>query len=132
MSGHLHDYGLSVRLEDAETGKVIARVRGERDAQGHVLGVERKRFIFRTKRLRAAHRYRVVGEYENPTGHPIPNGAMAHIVALFLPDNVARWPAIDPRNPDYQLDLAALPERVVFAEAAGLRAAAGAAARSRR
>src|SRR5690606_13490141 len=39
--GHLHDFGVQVRLEDVETGKVIARVKAERQPDGKVSGVSR-------------------------------------------------------------------------------------------
>ncbi|HSB55715.1 MAG TPA: hypothetical protein VLD58_15245, partial [Gemmatimonadales bacterium] len=39
--GHLHDYGVGVRLEDVATGKVIARVEAVRSKEGKVSGVSR-------------------------------------------------------------------------------------------
>ena len=42
VGGHLHDYGVRVRLEDAETGKEIAEVTATRDSAGHVSKVESK------------------------------------------------------------------------------------------
>ncbi len=41
-SGHLHDYGEWVRLEDVETGEVLIEVTGELDEKGKTHGVERK------------------------------------------------------------------------------------------
>jgi hypothetical protein len=64
-------------------------------------------------KLKAKHRYRVVGEYDNPTGEMRVKGAMAHMVGLFVPDDMKRWPAIDPRDPTYQRDLASLQVRGV-------------------
>ena len=40
----MHDYGVGVRLEDAETGKVIARVVATRDPKGKVIKISRKLF----------------------------------------------------------------------------------------
>ena len=62
-------------------------------------------------KLKANHRYRVVGVYDNPTGETLVKGAMAHMVGLFAPDDMGKWPAIDPSNPDYQRDLASLQVR---------------------
>ncbi|MBK8004114.1 MAG: hypothetical protein IPK12_09290 [Gemmatimonadetes bacterium] len=109
-SGHLHDYGVSVRLEDVETGKVVARVTATRDRQGKVSKVSRSLPGLRGAgvRLKANHRYRVVGTYDNPTGETLVNGAMAHIAALFAPDNVKDWPAVDLADPTFQTDLASL------------------------
>jgi hypothetical protein len=110
VGGHLHDYGVRVRLEDAESGRVLATVNATRDKNGRVTKVGRKLFGVSGAglRLREGHRYRVIGEYDNPTGEMIHNGAMAHMVGLFAPDNLAKWPAIDPADATYQKDLASL------------------------
>jgi hypothetical protein len=110
VGGHMHDYGLRVRLEDAETGKVLTQVTAERTSEGKLIKVSRKLFGVSGKglRLKANHRYRVVGEYDNPTGETRVKGAMASMVGLFVPDDIKRWPAINPRDPIYQRDLASL------------------------
>lgn len=113
-SGHMHDYGVGVRLEDAATGRVLFSLAGDRDAEGKLRGIEqkvfRKWFGLRDARIRleAGTRYRVVGAYDNPTGKVIPSGAMAHIVGLFAPEDIAKWPALDPNDPELLRDLAVL------------------------
>jgi hypothetical protein len=62
-------------------------------------------------KLKGNHRYRVVGEYDNPTGRTLIKGAMAHMAGLFSPDDMSKWPSIDEGNPAYQRDLAALQGR---------------------
>ncbi len=113
VGGHLHDYGVRVRLEDAESGKEIAQVTATRDSAGHVSKVSRKLYGVTGEglKLKANHRYRVVGEYDNPTGETLVKGAMAHMVGLFVPDDMAKWPAINPADPTYQRDLASLQVR---------------------
>jgi len=113
VGGHLHDYGVRVRLEDAETGKVLTTVTATRDSAGHVTKVSRKLFGVSGEglRLKEGHRYRVVGEYDNPTDVTQVRGAMAHMSGIFTPDDMSKWPAIDPSNPDYQRDLASLQVR---------------------
>ena len=59
-------------------------------------------------KLKGDHRYRVVGEYENPTGHTLIRAAMAHMSGLFAPEDMSDWPKIDPSNPDYRRDLVSL------------------------
>ena len=110
VGGHMHDLGYEVRLEDAESDKVIAVVKAERDEDGRVLGMERSLFGVsgRGKKLEADHRYRVVGVYDNPMDMTIDLGAMAHMVGLFVPDDMKKWPAVDPADPEYQKDLASL------------------------
>jgi hypothetical protein len=114
-SGHLHDYGAELRLEEVETGRVLTRLRPRVDAAGRVTAIEQK--IFRSffklvdarLRLYAGVRYRVVGVYDNPTGRTIPDGGMAHGVGLFVPDDLAGWPELDRQSDTYRVDVAALP-----------------------
>jgi hypothetical protein len=109
VSGHLHDYGLLVRLEDAESGKELVAVPARRDSTGKVLGMPRRLLAIRGEgiRIKAGHRYRVVGVYENTTRDTL-YGAMAHMVGLFAPDDMRRWPAIDPADTSYRKDVADL------------------------
>jgi hypothetical protein len=113
VGGHMHDYGVGVRLEDMESGKVLTRVAAKRQPDGKLLGMQRRLFGVSGAglKLKANHRYRVVGEYDNPTGETLVKGAMAHMVGLFVPDDMAGWPAIDPTNADFQRDLASLDVR---------------------
>jgi hypothetical protein len=113
VGGHMHDYGSRVRLVDAETGKVLTQVTAERDAKGKLVKMSRKLFGVSGSglRLKAKHRYRVVGEYDNPTGKLRVKGAMASMVGLFVPDDMTRWPVADPQDPTYQRDLASLEDR---------------------
>ena len=110
VGGHLHDYGTSVRLEDAESGKVLTSVLATRTAEGKVVRIGRRLFGVTGAglTLKPNHRYRVVGNYDNPTGKLIPQGAMAHMVGLFVPDDLAKWPAINPSDPTFQKDMASL------------------------
>src|SRR3989449_4784229 len=104
--GHLHDYGVSVRLEEAATGKRILNIEARRDSSGRLLGMPRKLLALRGEglRLKAGQRYRVVAGDGNPTAHNIP-GALGIIRGLVVPDDLRRWPAIDVTNADYRLDL---------------------------
>lgn len=115
VSGHLHDHGRYVRLEDAETDEVLVELEARRDRQGHVEEVETRAFRkwlglrWDPLRLERGHPYRVVGVYDSPLQDIVPNGAMAHIVGIFAPDDMAQWPALDMMNDTIRLDVAALP-----------------------
>ncbi|MGH7526574.1 MAG: hypothetical protein ACREMX_07700 [Gemmatimonadales bacterium] len=113
VGGHMHDYGVRVRLEDAETGKTLTKVEATRDSAGKLKKMSRRLFGVTGDglRLKANHKYRVVGEYDNPTGETLVKGAMASMVGLFAPDDMSQWPAIDPASPDYQRDMASLQVR---------------------
>ena len=121
VGGHLHDYGARVRLEDAESGKVLAKVEATRDSAGKVSKVSRKLFGVSGEglKLKENHRYRVVAEYDNPTGETLVRGAMAHMSGLFAPEDMSKWPKIDESNPDYQRDLASLQARGSAGESHG-------------
>jgi hypothetical protein len=121
VGGHLHDYGVDVRLVDAENGKELTRVVAKRDSTGRVLGVSRKLFGITGEglKLKGGHRYRVIGDYDNPTGKMIPMGAMAHMVGLFVPDDISLWPKVDPRDPTIQKDLASLQQPTAMMEHGG-------------
>jgi hypothetical protein len=51
------------------------------------------------------HTYRATAVYDNPTGKPIPDGAMGAMGGVFLPDDMRRWPAVDRSSPEYQKDV---------------------------
>ncbi len=59
-------------------------------------------------RLKANRRYRVTADYDNPTGDVLKQGAMALIVAAFVPDDPAKWPVLDPDDPGMLTDMAML------------------------
>jgi hypothetical protein len=113
VGGHMHDYGVRVRLEDAESGKVLTVVEATRDSAGKLIKVSRRLFGVSGEglKLKGNHRYRVVGEYDNPTGETLVRGAMAHMAGLFSPDDLSQWPTIDESNPAYQRDMASLQAR---------------------
>jgi hypothetical protein len=113
VGGHMHDYGTRVRLEDAVNGKVLTEVRAERTPDGKLVKMSRELFGVTGEglKLKAGHPYRVVGEYDNPTQETRVKGAMAHMVGLFVPDDMKRWPAINPQDTTYQRDLASLQVR---------------------
>jgi hypothetical protein len=96
-----------------ESGKVLTEVMATRDAHGKLVKMSRKLFGVGGDglRLKAGRRYRVVGEYDNPTGEVLTKGAMASMVGLFVPDDMKKWPAVSPADPMYQRDLASLQRR---------------------
>lgn len=112
VGGHLHDHGVMVRLEDARTGRVLARVTAERSPEGKVTRISRQLFAVAGRGLRMVEgrRYRVVAVYDNGTGQTLVRGAMAHLAGLFWPDDLGAWPVLDLADESLQEDLAALNE----------------------
>lgn len=96
LGGHMHDHGVELRLEDAETGKVLARIRGQRAEDGRLVNVGRTIFPFKQHglRLRANHRYRVVAVYDNPTDVTIRGGAMGFLAGAFIPEDVNAFSSV--------------------------------------
>lgn len=111
IGGHLHDYGAAVRFEDAASGKVLVRLKSDRDDKGEISKVGRFFWGFHEEALpiEANHLYRVVTEYDNPTGKNIPAGGMGHINGAFSPNDMSEWPVLDLANADIKRDIETLP-----------------------
>ena len=112
VGGHMHDYGVAVRLEDAETGKTLSQITTTRTPDGKVTRIGRRLFGVTGPGLllKAGRRYRVVGVYDNPTGQTLVKGAMAHMVGLYAPSDISKWPVLDLTDESLQDDLAYLSE----------------------
>lgn len=110
VGGHRHDYARAVRLEDAETGKVLVRFNATCDKAGHIVRLGTFRFGYHTESLYLAahHRYRIVAEYDNPTAETIPKGAMASMAGPFVPHDMHALPQLDLDVPDVRRDMASL------------------------
>jgi hypothetical protein len=104
--GHMHDYGVLVKLVDAASGKTLVQVNAKRDSLGHVLSIPLKLLAIRGEglHLKAGRRYRLVAMFDNPT-RDTSYGAMASMGGLFAPDRYREWPAVDPADPYYRRDL---------------------------
>lgn len=110
VGGHAHDYAEFVSLEDVESGKTIIMLKAETDSAGLLLKMPRKYYGVRGDglKLTAGRKYRIRADYDNPTGAMIPSGAMGLLAGAFVPDDYAKWPALDPDNSDIQMDIAML------------------------
>jgi hypothetical protein len=104
LGGHMHRYGTLLRLEDVTAGRTVWEVRPQLDSAGEIVSMPVSRFIFDRPRLNPAHTYRLTVFYDNPTGEPIPMGAMGALGGALVPDDERRWPAADPEHPIYRQD----------------------------
>ena len=109
VGGHLHDYGVDLRLEDATTGKVLSRVASTRDSVGHVTAVGRKYYPVLGLHMDAGRKYRVVGSYDAPQKDTLVNGAMAIFAGVFAPNDPSKWPAANFNDPETHADIESLP-----------------------
>lgn len=107
VGGHAHDYAEFVSLEDVASGKTIIRLDAKVDSAGMLLGMPRKYYGVRGDglKLSAGRTYRIRADYNNPTGAMIPKGAMGLLAGAFVPDDYAKWPALDPNDPDIKADI---------------------------
>jgi hypothetical protein len=106
VGGHLHEYGVELRLEDVTTGKVMWDTAPVTDANGQIVEIPTKKLWWRLGlRIYPTHTYRVTAVYDNPTGQTIPSGAMGTVGGVFLPDDISRWPAVDRTTAEYRRDV---------------------------
>ena len=104
LGGHLHRYGVALRLEDAVSGQVIWETRPVVDSDGHVLDIPRRSYMWgRGPRLDAGRLYRVTALYDNPTGDTLRAAGMGTVGGVLRPDGP--WPHVDPLAPLYVFDL---------------------------
>lgn len=103
ISGHAHDYATRIALENVTTGEVIWEAVPDLTGEGKVRSVP-VGMLWRTlgAEITPEHRYRVVVEYDNPTGDTIPQGGMGVVAGLFSPTE--EWPRADTGDPDYIAD----------------------------
>ncbi len=108
IGGHMHEYGRTIEFWDATTGKRLWHGEPAPAPPGEPSAVPLAKLYGLTGiglRITPAHRYRVRVIYENPTGHPIPDGGMGVVGGLFMPDRDAVWPATNQTDSLYQQDL---------------------------
>jgi len=106
IAGHLHPYATGITFEDVTAGRVIWEGKPISGAPGELKGVTLGR-LYRRLGVKVVpdHTYRVTVTYDNPTGRTIPEGGMGVVGGLFLPSGDASWPAADPADELYRLDL---------------------------
>ena len=106
IGGHMHRYGVALRLEDVTANKLLWEAVPEFDEEGNVKHVPRKSFLWRGGlELRPDHTYRLTAIYDNPTGQTISGGGMGTLGGVIVPVNRQAWPVIDRTHEDYLADL---------------------------
>ncbi|MEO7998071.1 MAG: hypothetical protein ABI852_11535 [Gemmatimonadaceae bacterium] len=110
FTGHVHKYATTLRFEDRTSGKVIWEVHPEMDANGEPKAIPLKRYFFPTFGLgiRADHTYRLTVVYDNPTGATIVDGGMGTLGGVVMVGGGTKWPSVDPKSPEYKLDIWAM------------------------
>jgi hypothetical protein len=102
----MHKYGTSLRFENVTKGKVLWETKPVVDSLGNVVAMPRKFFVWQLGlQLDPSHTYRLTAEYDNPTDEVIEGGAMGSLGGVFVPDDRAEWPSVDPQDPEYLADV---------------------------
>ena len=100
LGGHLHRYGVSLRLEDATEGRVLWEREAKRSPDGTVLEIPQERFVWsRGPTLRSDHTYRLTAVHDNPTGDTIRGGGMGTLGGAIVMEE--SWPEVDRLAAEY-------------------------------
>lgn len=109
ISGHAHDYIRGLALQRVQGGQArdIVHLRTPLDSAGRIIEVEERYPGIRGRGIKLVKgaTYRITGTYDNPTGASISKGAMIHVVMIMAIDDMRDWPALDPDDPGYRLDM---------------------------
>jgi hypothetical protein len=106
MGGHLHKYGIALKLEDMTEGKVVFETKPEFDQSGNVKAMPKKYFLWRLGiPMQADHTYRLTATYDNPTGQTLVGGGMGALGGVFAPSVAEQWPVVNRQHPEYQYDV---------------------------
>jgi hypothetical protein len=120
MSGHLHRYGVALRLEDRTTGETLWEGRPKRGPRGEVVEMPVKLFVWSLgKPMRPDHVYRLTAVYDNPEPRTIRDGGMGVLGGIVLLSRHARWPPVDAAHPDYLGDISQILGRTSSPATAG-------------
>ena len=106
LGGHLHKYGVSIRLEDVTEGKLLFESAPQLDDKGNVIGMPKKFFLTKLGvPMHADHIYRITAIYDNPTGEVLVGAGMGALGGVFAPDESQVWPTVNRSHPEYLLDV---------------------------
>ena len=94
-----------------QSGKTIIMLKAETDSAGLLLQDAAEVLRRAGRRPEADGRDGSTASGPITTTRPaqlIPNGAMGLLAGAFVPDDYAKWPVLDPNDPDIQADIAML------------------------
>lgn len=110
--GHLHDYGVELRLEDTGKQETVFALEAVTDSAGHMqhIPLSVPGVIGSGRPLEAGRHYRLTVVYDNPTGDVIPEGAMGEMALLFAPDDSPVALQVDRSQAEIIADIESLTE----------------------
>ena len=106
MSGHMHKYGVTLKLEDVTENKVLWEGSPTFDEKGNVVSMPKNYYIHRMGvPLKASNTYRLTATYDNPTGKTLPQGGMGALGGVIVPADGKVWPTVNRNDPEYLHDV---------------------------
>lgn len=106
MSGHMHKYGVTLKLEDVTENKVLWEGSPKVDEKGNVIAMPKNYYLHRMGvALKASNTYRLTATYDNPTGQTLAQGGMGALGGIIVPADGVLWPPVNRNDPEYQYDV---------------------------
>jgi len=95
VGGHMHDYAKQIVLEDATRKDTVVTLAAKLDEKGELLSIPVVTFFDKGGyKFSAGDQLKITATYDNPTGKPLPDGAMGIVVGYFVPNNDAPMSAL--------------------------------------
>lgn len=105
-SGHLHKYGVELRLEDRTAHRVLWSVKPDTDSTGEIRSIPFGNFVWKFGlAIDPDHVYRLTAVYDNPTDTTIVDGGMGILGGVFRLTGQEPWPPVDRTNAEYEYDV---------------------------
>ena len=99
VGGHMHDYGQELVLTNLSRKQTVAKLPSKLDASGHMVSMPIVLFMKEGGyKVAKGDRMEVTATYQNPTGHPLREGAMGIVVGYFLPANEQQFARLHHAN----------------------------------
>ena len=95
VGGHMHDYAKQIVLEDVTRKDTVVTLDAKLDQNGELLSMPVVTFFDKGGyKFSAGDQLKITATYDNPTGKPLPDGAMGIVVGYFVPNNDAPMSAL--------------------------------------
>ncbi len=108
VGGHMHDYGTRFVVVRGGTGDTIYNAVPRLDSAGAVAGMPQVPMFGRSLHLASGDRFVMTVFYNNTSGRLLEKAGMGTFGMVFVPDDLAQWPALDRNDPGVKRDLAGL------------------------
>ena len=108
IGGHIHDFGERIVVVRGATGDTLYDAAPRTDSTGAVLGMPLRPMFGRALHVAAGEQFVMTVRYNNTSGRLLEGAGMGTLAVVFVPDDLAAWPALDASAPGVVADLAEL------------------------